>query len=134
MARGGSATSQQSVQNAKNRLRSMLRLLKSRPTEILEEEARILKAEIIAEVPYRTGKLERSVKVSVAKDTKRPGINASAYALSPSGYNYAGIQHENAGFNHPVKGKDHFISDPFERCTDRIADRIIEEIDKELKA
>ena len=125
MSRGASATSRQSVQDAKKRLQKFLRKIDTIPTEILAEEAKTLYSEIIAEVPYETGALERSVKVSVAKDKKRPGLNASASARSKQGYNYAGIQHEEESFHHSKQGaKDHFISDPFSRATDRIKEKM----------
>ena len=121
MSRGASATSQESVQDAKKRLQKFIKALDTIPTEILREEAPILRSEIIAEVPFDTGKLESSVRVSVAQDKKRPGLNASASAISKRGYNYAGIQHENEDFKHSKAGaKAHFISDPFDRCIERI--------------
>lgn len=125
MSRGASATSRQSVQNAKKNLQRFLHRIDTVPTEILTEEAETLYSEIIAEVPYKTGALERSVKVSVAKDKKRPGLNASASARSKQGYNYAGIQHEEESFKHSKQGaKDHYISDPFNRATERIKDKM----------
>lgn len=125
MSRGASATSQQSVQDAKKRLQKFIKTLDTVPTQILNEEAPILRSEIIAEVPYKTGKLESSVRVSVTRDTRRPGLNASASALSKSGYNYAGIQHENDEFRHTKPGaKAHFISDPLNRCIDRIQEKM----------
>lgn len=124
MKRGTSATSTASVQSAKKNLQKFLRKLDTIPTEILQEEAQILYSETIAEVPYDTGALERSVKVTVAKDKKRPGLNARASARSKRGYNYAGIQHEEE-FKHSKAGaKDHYISDPFERATERIKDKM----------
>ena len=117
---GSSATRLKSVQQAKKRLQTFLKELDKIPTDILEEEQPRLYSEIIAEVPYSTGKLERSVRVSVARDKRRPGLNASASARSKRGYNYAGIQHENTEFKHPVKGKAHYISEPFDRCMQRI--------------
>ena len=120
MKRGASATSQQSVQTAKKKLQSYLKSLDTIPTDILQEEAPRLYSEIIAETPYKTGKLERSVRVTVAKDKKRPGLNASASARSARGYNYAGIQHESEDFEHPIKGNAHFISEPFAKATRRI--------------
>lgn len=125
---GSSATSTQSVQDAKKQLQRFLRKLETVPTRILQEEAQTLKAEIIAEVPYETGKLESSVRVSVSKDKKHPGLNASASARSPGGYNYAGTQHEREDFQHPIKGRAHFISDPFKRATQRIEKRMREEL------
>lgn len=125
MKRGASATSQKSVQEAKKNLQKFLRKLDTVPTAILEEESEILYAEIIAEVPYKTGALERSVKVSVARDKKRPGLNASASARSKQGYNYAGIQHEEKSFKHAKAGaKDHYISDPFARAMERIKEKM----------
>ena len=125
MSRGASATSQESVQDAKKRLQKFIKTLDTVPTQILNEEAPILRSEIIAEVPYKTGKLESSVKVSVARDKRRPGLNASASAISKSGYNYAGIQHENDEFKHTKPGaKAHFISDPLNRCIDRTQEKM----------
>lgn len=125
MSHGASATSQQSVQDAKKRLQKFIKSLDTVPIQILSEEAPILRSEIIAEVPYKTGKLESSVRVSVARDKRRPGLSASASALSESGYNYAGIQHENDEFRHTKSGaKAHFISDPLDRCIDRIQEKM----------
>lgn len=120
MSRGSSATKTKSVQSAKKQLQKFLKSLDTIPTDVLEEERPVLYSEIIADVPYDTGKLEKSVKVTVAKDKRRPGLNASASAISKNGYNYAGIQHEEEAYKHPKKGKAHYISDPFERCIVRI--------------
>ena len=112
MSRGGSATSRQSVQDAKKRMQKFLKSLDTIPTEILQEEVPVLTGEILAEIPYKTGKLESSVKVSVARDKRRPGINA-------------GIQHENEDFQHSKPGaKAHFISDPLNKCVDRVTDKM----------
>lgn len=125
MSRGASATSQKSVQDAKKRLQKFIKSIDTVPTQILNEEAPILRSEIIAEVPYKTGKLESSVRVSIARDKQRPGLSASASAISKSGYNYAGIQHENDEFKHTKPGaKAHFISDPLNRCIDRIKEKM----------
>lgn len=121
---GSSATRTKSVQEAKKRLQKFLKELDTIPTDILTEEQPRLYSDIIAEVPYDTGKLERSVKVTIAKDKRRPGLNASASARSKSGYNYAGIQHENTEFQHPIRGKAHYISDPFDRCVLRIKNKM----------
>lgn len=125
MSRGAFATYQESVQSAKKRLQKFIKTLDTVPTQILNEEAPTLRSEIIAEVPYKTGKLESSVKVSVARDKRRLGLNASASAISKSGYNYAGIQHENDEFKHTKSGaKAHFISDPLNKCIDRIQEKM----------
>lgn len=117
---GSSATRTHSVQAAKKALQKYLRSLDSIPTKVLEEEVPRLYSEIIADTPYDSGKLEHSVRVSVAQDKTRPGLNASASARNSRDYNYAGIQHENEDYHHPIKGKAHFISDPFNRCVARI--------------
>lgn len=121
---GSSATSTKSVQDAKKRLQTFLKSLDTIPTDILVEEQPKLYSEILAKVPYDTGKLESSVKVTVARDKRRPGLNASASARSKGGYNYAGIQHENTEFQHPIKGEAHFISNPFNRCVQRIKSKM----------
>lgn len=82
------------------------------PIEELEESAQTIKAEAVAQAPYQTGKLERSIYVRVSRDKRRPGLVAGASAKD-HGYDYAGIQHEATHFNHPIKGKAHYISDPF---------------------
>lgn len=129
MAKGSSVTGTKSVQDAKKQLQRFLKTLDTVPAQILEDESKQLYAEIISEVPYKTGKLERSVKVSVSKDKRRPGLNASASARSEQGYNYAGRQHEDTSLQHPIKGKAHFISDPFNRATQRIVQRMTDELD-----
>lgn len=124
---GSSATSQQSVQDAKKRLTKFIRTLETVPTKILEEEAIKIQAEAKSETPFKTGKLEDSVRVKVSKDRRRPGLLISASARS-GGYNYAGIQHENTQFKHPIKGKAHYLKDPFDRGTDRIIRRLRREV------
>lgn len=121
--RGASATSQKSVQDARKHLTSFLKELETVPTEELKESAQRIKAEAIARVPYKTGKLERSIYVRVSKDKRRPGIVAGASARSKDGYNYAGIQHENENYQH-TKGQAHFISEPFNAEVKRLKRRI----------
>jgi hypothetical protein len=121
--RGASATSQKSVQDARKRLTNFIKKLDTVPIEELEKSAQRIKADAIAKTPYKTGKLERSVYVRVSKDKRRPGIVAGASARSKSGYNYAGIQHENESYQH-TKGQAHFISEPFNAEVKRLKQRI----------
>lgn len=123
MSKGSSATSRESVQNARKNLTKFIKTLDTVPTEELERSAQIIKANAIAQVPYKTGKLEHSIYVRVAKDKRRPGIVAGASARSSKGYNYAGIQHENAAYHH-TQGKDHFISDPFNEEVEKLKKRL----------
>lgn len=112
-SRSTSATTQKSVQDAKRRLTRFLKSVQDVPQQELEHSAMMIYANATAQTPYKTGKLESSVYVKVSKSKVKPGINAGASAKSKSGYNYAGIQHENVKFHHPIKGKHHYISDPF---------------------
>lgn len=123
-----SATSQKSVQSAIKDLTKFIRKLDTVPTEELTKSAIVIKAEAVAQTPYRTGKLERSVYVMVSKDRRRPGLRAGASARDETGYNYAGIQHENEHYQHPVKGKAHYISDPFTKEVENLKTRLREEL------
>ncbi|MGN1230068.1 MAG: hypothetical protein ACI4T5_10515 [Prevotella sp.] len=109
-------------------LTRFIRKLETVPTEELNRSAEIIKAEAVAQAPYREGTLERSIYVMVSKDKTRPGLRAGASARSPSGYNYAGIQHENTEYEHPIKGKAHYISDPFETEVEDLKRRLREEL------
>lgn len=104
-----------SVDRAIRNLNKFLNSLETVPSEELDRTASQIKAKAIAQTPYRTGVLERSVYVDVVKDSTQQTIIAGASAKSERGYDYAGIQHENTTFNHPVKGKAHYISDPFKQ-------------------
>lgn len=123
MSKGSSATSRESVQDARKNLTKFIKTLDTVPTEELERSAQTIKANAIAQVPYKTGKLEHSIYVRVAKDKRRPGIVAGASARSSKGYNYAGIQHENEAYHH-AQGKDHFISDPFNEEVEKLKKRL----------
>lgn len=124
---GSSATSLKSVQDARKRLTKFLNTLETVPSNILQEEADRILSEAKQETPYKTGKLEKSVYCRVSKSKNRPGLVLGASARS-EGYNYAGIQHENVNFQHPVKGKAHYLRDPFNRGVRRIKRRMKQEI------
>lgn len=124
MSKGSSATSQSSVQNAVKNLTKFLKKLDQVPLEEITRSADTIKAEAIAQVPYKTGKLEQSIYVIVSKDKTRPGLRVGASARSSRGYNYAGIQHENTQYEHPIKGKAHYISDPFNAEIENLKERI----------
>lgn len=121
--RGSSATSTKSVQGARKNLTRFLKDLEKIPIEELEVSAQRIKAEAITKVPYKTGKLERAIYVRVSKDKRRPGLVAGASARSKTGYDYAGIQHENVNYQH-TKGQAHFISEPFNAEVKRLKRRI----------
>ena len=109
-----SATSLKSVKDAKKKLTKFLKTLETVPQEELEKTAEKIYDEAVAQVPYKTGKLENSIYVRVSKSKTKPGLVAEASARE-HGYNYAGIQHENEDYIHPIKGKAHYISDPFNK-------------------
>lgn len=123
-SRGSSATSQESVKRAKQNLRDFLKQLDTVPQEELQKSAQVIYREAVARAPYKTGRLERSIYVRVSKDRRQSGLIAGASVKSPGGYDYAGIQHENTSFNHPVKGEAHFISGPFEEETRKLVRRL----------
>lgn len=109
-----SATNTKSLKRAKKNLTKFLKELDTVPVQELEKSAQTIKAEAIAQTPYETGKLEKSVYVRVSRDKLQPGLVAGASAKD-NGYDYAGIQHEATHFDHPIKGKAHYISDPFNK-------------------
>lgn len=123
MSKSTSATNTKSVQDAIKSLTRFAKEVENIPAEEMEKAAKNIKAKAVALTPYRTGKLERSVYVRVSKDKKRPGIRAGASARSRK-YNYAGIQHENEEFQHPIKGEAHFISKPFQQEVKNLKQRI----------
>lgn len=116
---GKSATNTQSVINAKKRLTKFLRTQQELPSEILSREAPRIEAEAKLLTPFKEGKLEHSVKCSVSRSRTKPGLNISASARH-NGYNYAGIQHENVYYQHPIKGQAHYLSEPFQKGIRRI--------------
>ena len=124
MTKGFTATTTKSVQSARKNLTKFLKTIDTVPLDILNEEAPRIYVDEIAHTPYRSGKLERSVYCRVSKDKRRPGIVTGASARSSNGYNYAGIQHENVTFKHPVKGTAYYIRDPFNRGVRRIKRKI----------
>lgn len=109
-----SATSLRSIKDAKKKLTKFLKTLETVPREELEKTAEKIYDEAVAQVPYKTGKLENSIYVRVSKSKSKPGLVAGASARE-HGYNYAAIQHENEDYIHPIKGKAHYISDPFNK-------------------
>lgn len=120
MTKGFTATTSKSVQRARKNLTKFLKTIDTVPLDVLNEEAPRIYADEIAHTPYQSGKLENSVYCRVSKDKRRPGIVTGASARSSNGYNYAGIQHENVTFKHPVKGTAYYIRDPFNRGVRRI--------------
>lgn len=118
-----SATATKSLKDAKKRLTKFLRTLDTLPMTELAKSADRIYTDAVAQTPYKTGKLESAVYVQVSKSRSKPGIVAGASAKS-HGYDYAGIQHENTDFKHPIKGKAHYISDPFNQEIERLQRRI----------
>lgn len=118
-----SATASKSLLRAKQNLTKFAKTLDTIPVKEFEKSAQAIKAKAVAQAPYRTGKLEKAIYVRVSRDKRRPGIVAGASAKS-KGYDYAGIQHENTSFNHPIKGKAHYISDPYTQETNNLKRRL----------
>lgn len=114
-----------SIKNAKKNLTKFLKALDTVPQEELEKTAQRIYEQAIAQTPYETGKLEKSIYVCVSHSKTRPGLTAGANAFNKNtGYNYAAIQHENEAYEHPIKGKAHYIIDPFKKETALMQRRI----------
>lgn len=113
-----------SPQRALKNLQKFLNDLERVPAEEITKTGERIKEKAIAQAPYSTGKLERSIVVEVTTTPGKYSIEASASALSERGYDYAGIQHENTEYQHPVKGKAHYIRDPFYQETENLRRRL----------
>ena len=98
--------------NAQKRLRKYLKTLDTVPMHELERAATQMYPKMVAQTPYKTGKLERSVYTKVTGRGKKAMITAGASATSGT-YDYAAIQHEETSYSHPVKGKAYYIRDPW---------------------
>lgn len=121
---GYTATKSESVKEAKKELQRFLRTLETVPEQVMRDEADRLLKEARLETPRDTGKLERSVKVKLSKSKRfNMGLLISASARK-DGENYAGIQHDNTHFRHPVKGKAHYLSDPYHRSIKRLEKKL----------
>ena len=113
----------------------MLKACDTAPVDIMEDKVAKLYAMIIDRVPYKDGKLEASVSVSISRDKRRPGILVSASARNPqTGYNYAGRQHDDDTLHHPIKGTAFFLSEPLEEITDEIIAAIQKRFDKAVSS
>ncbi len=117
--RNFTATNLKSVRDAQSDLRRYLKKVRTVPLKILDDERKRLGKEARAEVPYKTGKLQKSIRCSVSKSKKGATLNLSASARRGD-YNYSVIQHENTKFKHPIKGKAFYLRDPFRRSVYRI--------------
>lgn len=112
------------VQDAIKRLRKFIMAQEVIPQQVMQSYANDLKAEIQMQTPYKSGALESSVYVHVNKAGKyRTTLAAGANAFS-KGYNYSLVQHERDDFVHPIKGKSHYVEDPFNIVTERIKESL----------
>lgn len=124
-----SSSTTTSIKSAQQNLRRFLQKLDTVPKEVLIEETARINAEIYLETPVKTTKLRANSK-AVFKSTKGIfRITATASALNSTGkYDYAKIQHDSLGYQHPNGGKANFIRDPFRRGVARIKERLREEV------
>lgn len=120
MSKGGSASSTAGVQQAVRRLERWLSKLETVPEEEVARAARQMYPEMIAQTPFKSGKLEASVHVRA----QGQHIEAEASVVSPEGYDYAGIQHDTPSFHHPIQGKAYYIKDPFNHQVELMQRRI----------
>ncbi len=80
-------------------------------------------------VPHDEGILESSGTIAVASDVGTGGIEAAV------GYNtpYAVIQHEDVTFNHPGKGRDHWLEYTLAERADVYQQQIADHIGERLR-
>lgn len=125
MSKYTTVSSLESVRRAIKRLENFSDSIGRVPKEEMEKTARAIRAKGVAQAPYKSGKLERSVYARVVERNKNNiSIHAGANAHSPTGYNYADVQHEHPEFNHPIKGKAYYIRDPFVEETNNLKKRM----------
>lgn len=115
------------LKEASANLSRFLKTLESVPTQILLEEAPKIEETAKNRTPVDTGKLQNSVRVTVYRDKRRPGLYAQASAHN-RGYDYAYIQHENDAYDHPNGGEAHFVESAFTEGVERIIRRLSEEV------
>ena len=115
------------LKEASANLTRFLKTLESVPTQILLEEAPKIEETAKNRTPVATTKLQNSVRVTVSRDKRRPGLYAQASAHN-RGYDYAYIQHENDAYDHPNGGKAHFVESAFTEGVERIIRRLSEEV------
>lgn len=115
------------LKEASANLSRFLKTLESVPTQILLEEAPKIEETAKNRTPVASTKLQNSVRVSVSRDKRRPGLYAQASAHN-RGYDYAYIQHENDAYDHPNGGKAHFVESAFTEGVERIIRRLSEEV------
>lgn len=128
MASGSSVNrkAEYQLKRERDKLGRFVKMIQTRPYQILLEEAARMKAEMLQQVPYDSGDLFDSIKCEVSGTKTRPVLTASASSVH-NDYDYAAIQHDTSWFHHRV-GKWHYISDPFNDGVERIERRFEEEI------
>lgn len=129
MARGYSINRDASYQIKRqiDALGKFLKVVETRPYQILQEESTRILREMQLQVPVDSGDLYRSLTCEVRGGKLTPKLTASASSIH-NGYDYAGIQHDTSWYNHPNGGKWHYVSDPFNAGVERIECRFEEEI------
>lgn len=121
---------EQILKRERDALGRFIKILDSKPYEILLEESARLKREAYQQTPKESGDLRNSVSVDVRQN---PGskslvmLDASASSVH-RGYDYAGIQHDNPSFQHAPGTNYKFIEKPFYEAVSRIERRMEEEL------
>lgn len=119
------------LKQARDALGRFTKMVESKPYAVMLEESARAQEEARLETPVKSGRLQASVSfyVDPSAGLTHPTIIGTAEAHDPeTGYDYSVLQHETTWFHHPNGGKDHFISDPFERMVERIDARFEKEI------
>lgn len=101
--------------------------LERRPLRILRDEAPRILAEAQRQVPYDTGLLHDSIRVTASGRKDRAAL--TAYASAKNGnFDYSLIQHENLTYVHTEGRKAKYLEDPFIEGVERITRRLSEEV------
>lgn len=122
--RGGSATGTKAVKEAKKHLAEFLKTVDNVMPGEIDKAAKELYPEIVALTPLKKGKLEKSVYAKSTRLTRDKTTIVAGASARFRGYNYAGIQHNVATFEHPIKGRDHYVSIPFNKIIAKLKRRL----------
>ncbi len=106
-------------------LQSQINNIPNKTMKGIEKAMGIIYDDSQPRVPVDTGALKRS---GIVEQVDK-GYKIKYHSESPSGYNYAVIQHENTSFNHKV-GQAKYLEDAIKSNMDKIEQAIVEEVVK----
>lgn len=101
--------------------------------EGVKESGKILEINTTPFVPLREGLLERGFSDKLLIETDLIELEVQYNAKSPTGYDYAPIQHESTHFKHPIRGTSHYLNAGFVASDGEIITMISEKIQKAMQ-